>query len=488
MTRTRKPVVVILGPTASGKTKLGVAVSKSFLGEVISVDSLQCYKPGSIITAKPEDADMLDIPHYLVDYLEADEEPDDFVSLAIEKMEDITSRKKIPVLVGGSTSLTIPLLQEAFKRHYIVLGIMLVPHMSSYKQLIRCRSMTMMEQGLLAELRELKVLEEELLQGEPNFNKGVWKAIGYPEFYPYLKYKGPSDVTKEALYDQGVSMMQASTLQYGFNQLEWLHHTLTPFLHQQKAACISLNVTDKQSWNAEVEGPALSMANQFFYGSHIATSIPGSVPRHRVVCLFGGSSTGDDPSHVEAAKALALEFHRNNITLIYGGGTTGIMGAAASTLAQLSGPSSVHGIVPAALVKFKEQATGRIMDQSDTSNFGYRTVVRDMHTRKRLMIEAVLNGGPGSGFVALSGGYGTMEELLEITTWYQLGIHNCRVCVLNVNGFYDGLLDWIGKVSEKGFIGPKDDNIIQVATSAEEAVKCLEDKNPHSRLGKLEWL
>ncbi|KAF9774839.1 hypothetical protein IL306_007125 [Fusarium sp. DS 682] len=488
MTLTRKPAVAIFGPTVSGKTKLGVAVSKAFFGEVISVDSLQCYKPGSIITAKPEHDEIQDVPHHLIDYLEADEEPDDFVSLAINKMEDITSRKRIPVLVGGSTSLTIPLLQQAFKRHYTILGIMLVPHPSSYQQLVGSRSDTMIKQGLLPELKELKALEETLLQGEPDFSRGVWKAIGYPEFYPYLDYKGPRDITKEALYHQGVAMMRASTLQYGFIQLEWLRHTLTPFLHQQKVAYISLNVTDKQFWNAEVEGPALSMANQFFHGSHIATSIPGKISRPRVVCLFGGSSSGDDSSHVQAAKALAVEFHQNNITLIYGGGTTGIMGAVASTLVELSGPASVHGIVPTALAKFEEEATGQITDQNYTSKFGSRTVVRDMHTRKRLMIETVLNGAPGSGFVALSGGYGTMEELLEITTWYQLGIHNCGVCVLNVDGFYDGLLDWISKVSDKGFIGPNDASILQVATSAEGVAKCLEDKSQHSRLGRIEWI
>ncbi|KAH7493266.1 hypothetical protein BFJ63_vAg11648 [Fusarium oxysporum f. sp. narcissi] len=95
------------------------------------------------------------------------------------------------------------------------------------------------------------------------------------------------------------------------------------------------------------------MANQFFHGTHSVTPVPGKASNPRVVCLFGGSSSGNDPSHVKAAKDLSLELHRNNITLIYGGGMTGVMGAAASTLVALSGPSSVHGIVPAALAKFE---------------------------------------------------------------------------------------------------------------------------------------
>ncbi|EXL96613.1 hypothetical protein FOIG_10990 [Fusarium odoratissimum NRRL 54006] len=328
-------------------------------------------------------------------------------------MEDMIGRNKIPVLVGGSTSLTVPLLQQALKNHYIMLGIMLVPHPSSYQQLIETRGDSMVKQGLLAELRT-KAPEKTLLQGAPDSNRGVWKAIGYPEFYPYLDYDGTSDIKREVLCHQGVTTMRVSTLQYGFNQLEWLRHILTPFLHRQKVATISPNVTDKQSWATEVEGPTLSMANQFFHGTHSVTHVPGKVSNPRIVCLFGGSSSGNDPSHVEAAKELSLELHRNSIVLIYGCGTTRLMGAAASTLVEVSGPSSVHGIVPAALAKFEEKDTG----QSHMSKFGSCTVMRDMHTRKRLMIEAVLNEGPESRFVALSGGYGTMEELLEIATWY----------------------------------------------------------------------
>ncbi|KAM0083493.1 hypothetical protein ACKRZS_004337 [Fusarium odoratissimum] len=258
-------------------------------------------------------------------------------------MEDMIGRNKIPVLVGGSTSLTVPLLQQALKNHYIMLGIMLVPHPSSYQQLIETRGDSMVKQGLLAELRT-KAPEKTLLQGAPDSNRGVWIAIGYPEFYSYLDYDGTSDIKREVLCHQGVTTMRVSTLQYGFNQLGWLRHILTPFLHRQKVATISLNVTDKQSWATEVEGPALSMANQFFHGTHSVTHVPGKVSNPRIVCLFGGSSSGNDPSHV--------------IVLIYGGGTTSVMGAAASTLVEVSGPSSVHGIVPAALAKFEEKDTG----------------------------------------------------------------------------------------------------------------------------------
>lgn len=167
------------------------------------------------------------------------------------------------------------------------------------------------------------------------------------------------------------------------------------------------------------------------------------------------------------------------------------MGAVASTLVALSGPSAVHGIVPAALATYEDQLGNGRIDSEYALRFGKRIVVRDMHTRKRLMTQMVLGGAPGSGFVALSGGYGTMEELLESTTWSQLGIHNCRVSVFNVDGFYDGLLDWIRHVARSGFIGGKDADIIRVARTADEVVACLAHQQPlQAKRGcqGLEWL
>ncbi|KAM5356852.1 hypothetical protein ACJ41O_003498 [Fusarium nematophilum] len=487
MTYSRNLAIAILGPTASGKTKLGVAIARALLGEVISIDSMQCYKPGAIITAKPEPEETQEVPHHLIGYLEADEEPDHFVAMATAKMQDITSRERLPILVGGSTSLTIPLLSEAFKLRYQILTITLVPHRSTYHSLIQARGDEMLERGLLDELDELHTLEQTLLNGESDYSRGIWKAIGYQEFRPYLESSGETGEL-EHLFQYGLTSMYANTLQYGLHQLEWIRHTLTPFLHQEQAVCISLSVTDKAAWPSEVEEPAISMASEFCHGSRV-TRLPSKDSKSRVICLFGGSSSGSDPVHIEAARSLAAVLHDQDIRLVYGGGTTGIMGAIASTLVELSGPSAVHGIIPAALAKYEAKMTNRLSsDKAYSSRFGTRSIVRDMHTRKRLMIQSVLDGAPGSGFVALSGGYGTMEELLEITTWYQLGIHKCGICVFSVNGFYEGLIGWISQVARDGFVGPKDANILQVARSADEVVACLANQPQFSRNGELEWL
>lgn len=177
------------------------------------------------------------------------------------------------------------------------------------------------------------------------------------------------------------------------------------------------------------------------------------------------------------------------------------MGEIARTLVSLSGPDAVHGIIPEPLVKYERDPTYTSSGTSATNTngdttqlaipeesiFGKTTVVPDMHTRKKMMAQEVQAGGPGSGFIALPGGFGTMEELLEICTWNQLGIQRSGICVLNVNGFYDGLMNWIQKSIDEGFIRPGNMEILASAATPEEAIKILAAyKTPESVL-KLKW-
>jgi uncharacterized protein (TIGR00730 family) len=197
-----------------------------------------------------------------------------------------------------------------------------------------------------------------------------------------------------------------------------------------------------------------------------------------------GASKGNSPVHLEAARALAQSFHENNITLVYGGGTVGIMGELARTLVSLSGPNSVHGIIPQALMKYEQ---GDSKNLPDESVYGQTTIVQDMHSRKQLMAKKVLAGGPGSGFVALSGGYGTLEELMEVTTWNQLGIHDKGVVLFNVDGYWDGLLSWVKNAVQAGFIASANGKILAEAKQADGVVKALRDYvNSESKM-KLAW-
>lgn len=167
------------------------------------------------------------------------------------------------------------------------------------------------------------------------------------------------------------------------------------------------------------------------------------------------------------------------------------MGELARTLVSLSGPEAVHGVIPEALVKYEQGYDPSTPDDVNKAInkhiFGRTTVVTDMHTRKQMMAREVIEGGPGSGFVALSGGYGTLEELMEVTTWNQLGIHNKGVVLYNVNGYWDGLIQWVKTAVNSGFIKQSNAGILAEASDADRVVQCLKEyKNSEGRMN-LEW-
>jgi len=239
-----------------------------------------------------------------------------------------------------------------------------------------------------------------------------------------------------------------------------------------------------------------------------------STNKPAVVCVFCGSVAGFKPVHIEAARALAVEFHKNNVHLVYGGGTGGIMGELARTLVSLSGAQAVHGIIPRPLVKVEDgyknsqestledmktqQGAGKTYERTistlvdkatsiNESEYGVTTIVPDMHTRKRLMATKVLEGGPGSGFVALSGGFGTMDEVMEMTTWNQLGIHNAGIVLLNIAGYWDGILDWIKNSVKEGFVSEANSKILVEVHDVNEVLPRLLEYKASLERFKLNW-
>ncbi len=144
----------------------------------------------------------------------------------------------------------------------------------------------------------------------------------------------------------------------------------------------------------------------------------------KAICVFAGSNAGTNPAYAETAHALGELLARRGITLVFGGGRVGLMGAASQGARTAGG--KVVGVIPSALQR-KELA----YDGVDLTEL---IVVRSMHERKARMAEL------SDGFVALPGGFGTFEEICEMITWAQLGIHRKPCGVVNVAGFFDGLL------------------------------------------------
>lgn len=154
------------------------------------------------------------------------------------------------------------------------------------------------------------------------------------------------------------------------------------------------------------------------------------------LCVYCGSSAGTLVEYVNSAKNLATYLVVNDIELIYGGASVGIMGVLAQTM--LDGGGRVTGVMPKALVD-KEIAH---------TSLSQLHVVNSMHERKSLMAELA------DGFMALPGGMGTLEELFEMLTWSQLGYHQKPCAALNVAGYFNGLLRFLDHMQTQGFIKP----------------------------------
>ncbi|KAK4777540.1 hypothetical protein SAY87_017727 [Trapa incisa] len=193
--------------------------------------------------------------------------------------------------------------------------------------------------------------------------------------------------------------------------------------------------------------------------------------RFRRICVFCGSSCGKKASYQEAATELGKELVERRIDLVYGGGSIGLMGLVSQAVHD--GGRHVLGVIPRTLMP--REITGETV--------GEVQAVSDMHQRKAEMSRQA------DAFIALPGGYGTLEELLEVITWAQLGIHHKPVGLLNVDGYYNSLLNFIDKAVDEGFISPVARRIIVSAPTAKQLVRQLEEYVPEYEdvTSKLVW-
>ncbi|KAJ0616537.1 putative LOG family protein [Helianthus annuus] len=182
--------------------------------------------------------------------------------------------------------------------------------------------------------------------------------------------------------------------------------------------------------------------------------------RFNRICVFCGSSPGKKAGYQEAAIDLGKELVERRIDLVYGGGSVGLMGLVSQAVHD--GGRHVLGVIPRTLMP--REITGETV--------GEVKAVADMHERKAEMARQA------DAFIALPGGYGTLEELLEVITWAQLKIHHKPVGLLNVEGYYNSLLSFIDKAVDEGFISPIARRIIVSAPTAKQLVRQLEEFVP----------
>lgn len=166
----------------------------------------------------------------------------------------------------------------------------------------------------------------------------------------------------------------------------------------------------------------------------MTTPPPPPPPPVASLCVFCGSSPGGRPEYQQAARSLGAAMARRGISLVYGGGSRGLMGDVANAVLEHGG--SVVGVITRQLVD-KEVAHGHIKDLR---------IVDTMHERKKMMADLA------DGFVALPGGYGTLDEFFEIVAWAQLGLHTSPIGLLNTAGFFDRMLEFLEHARAEGFL------------------------------------
>lgn len=184
------------------------------------------------------------------------------------------------------------------------------------------------------------------------------------------------------------------------------------------------------------------------------------------LCVYCGSSIGVSPAYANAARMLAKAMVEDNIALVYGGGNVGLMGIIADEVIRLGGEAT--GVIPKALM---DKEVGH-------SGLTRLHIVKNMHERKAMMADL------SDGFVAMPGGIGTLEELFEVLTWSQLGFHDKPIGLLNVDGFYDGLIAFLQHVVTEGFLKTAQASLLVHDSNAPSLLERLKSFTPpyHDKL------
>lgn len=178
------------------------------------------------------------------------------------------------------------------------------------------------------------------------------------------------------------------------------------------------------------------------------------------ICVFCGSNSGGGVNHLIAAQKLGKIIASENLTLVYGGGNVGIMGELANTVLKYNG--KVIGVIPENLVA-REAALKDVTELK---------IVNSMHERKAVMSEL------SDGFIAMSGGIGTLEEFFEVWTWAQLGIHDKPIGLLNINGYYDNLIKFINDSVNQQFVNEQNLNMIIIENDPDKIIDKMNNYKP----------
>ncbi|ORX46755.1 hypothetical protein DM01DRAFT_1410476 [Hesseltinella vesiculosa] len=197
-------------------------------------------------------------------------------------------------------------------------------------------------------------------------------------------------------------------------------------------------------------------------------TVPANVPKEiKTICFFCGASTGNDPIFIKHAQEVAAALS-GRYDAVYGGGSVGMMGSIAKTF--LDHNRDVRAVVPKPLFLHGSQQIANVIN-----------VVPDMHSRKKTMYKH------SDAFIVFPGGYGTLEEMMEMITWNQLNVHSKPIVLVNTKGYFNPFLKWVDVMIEESFLRAGNKDIFVVCNTPEDVLKALDTYvAPTTRIG-LDW-
>ncbi|WKY45913.1 TIGR00730 family Rossman fold protein [Eubacteriaceae bacterium ES2] len=178
------------------------------------------------------------------------------------------------------------------------------------------------------------------------------------------------------------------------------------------------------------------------------------------LCVYSGSNLGLRPEYKNMTKQLGNLFIKNNLELVYGGSSVGLMGEIANTILENNG--KVTGVIPVSLFP----------DKVINSKLTKLIEVKDMHERKKTMADL------SDGFIAIPGGVGTFEELFEVFSWAQLGIHQKPIGILNIANYFDPFIDLVNSIASEGFMKPSNKELLTISDDPESLIKKMLHYHP----------
>jgi len=435
----------IVGPTGCGKTAAAKLLAQKLEAPIVVADRIQCFIDIPVTSARA--SDMKDLSYNYIrerTIADGDYAPKEAITDLMRRIDELAASHRLIVLEGGSISLLTELARRAELPFQLNVHVMSMGERGQHWQRLRSRAREMLspankQPGLLQELSKAwqQVPQRPFVAG----------INGFEAVISWCQRHGvdPAEVGEQPPSERGMDELAAEIAN------AHMDHSL-----EQEAAIQELFGKPKNRHAPKIPEGLAAISSDITY------SAPPQQKSKRRVTVYCGARPGASPAYTEAAVKLGRSLAEAGIELVYGGGSIGLMGTLAD--ATLACGGTVCGVIPQPMVEY----------ELAHSNLTTMHVTETMHERKALMAEL------GDAFIALPGGLGTAEEMFEVLTWRQLGIHGKPCVLLDVEGFFTPFTALLDHLVSTQFMSSADTERVIVCSDPASAIDVVSQMFSHS--------